>query len=118
MTQASKEIIWLQVLLEELGALTHIEQMSTLYGDNQGALALAHNPEYPARTKHIDIQYHFVRELVLAERVYLEYCTSANMIADVMTKGLPRTTHEKHTTAIGMIGRLVQGNGTLHVGAC
>jgi len=118
MTQASKEIIWLQVLIEELGALTHIEQMSTLYGDNQGALALAHNPEYHARTKHIDIQYHFVRELVWAERVYLEYCTSADMIADVMTKGLPCTTHEKHTTAMGMIGKLVKGNGTLHAGAC
>ena len=118
MTQASKEIIWLQVLLEELGALTHIEQMSTLYGDNQGALALARNPEYDARTKHIDIQHHFVRELVLAERVYLEYCTSADMVADIMTKGLPRTTHEKHKTAMGMIGRVRKRHGILHEGAC
>ena len=118
MTQASKEIIWLQVLLEELGALTHIKQMSTLYGDNQGALALARNPEYHARTKHIDIQYHFVRELVLAEKVYLEYCTSADMIADIMTKSLPRPAHDKHLTAMGMVKDHATGSGTPREGAC
>ena len=60
MTQAAKEIIWLRVLLKELGAITHVRQMSQLHGDTQGALALARNPEYHARTKHIDIQYHFI----------------------------------------------------------
>jgi len=48
MTQAAKEVIWLQVLLKEFGALRQIEQMSKLYGDNQGALALAHSPDYHA----------------------------------------------------------------------
>ena len=118
MTQASKKIIWLQVLLEELGALTHIKQMSTLYGDNQGALALARNPEYHARTKHIDIQYHFVRELVLAEKVYLKYSTSADMIADIMTKSLPRPAHDKHLTAMGMVKDHATGSGTPRGGAC
>jgi len=118
MTQATKEIVWLRVLLEELGALAHITQMSQLYGDNQGALALARNPEYHARTKHIDIQYHFVRELVMVEKVFLNYCPSSDMIADIMTKSLPRTSHEKHTMAMGMIERNGERNGTLREGGC
>ena len=118
MTQVSKEIIWLRVLLEELGALTHIRQMFQLYGDNQGTLALARNPEYHARTKHIDIQYHFIRELVKAEKVFLEYCPSSEMIADIMTKSLPRTTYDKHMTAMGMIVGDGKRYGTPREGAC
>ena len=89
MTQAASEILWLRVLLDELGAFAHIEHLSQLNGDNQGALTLAWNPEYHARTKHIDIQRHFVRELVTAEKVHLEYCPTSEMIADIMTKALP-----------------------------
>jgi len=118
MTQAAKRIIWFRVLLKELGALTHINQMSQLYGDNQGALALARNPEYHARMKHIDIQYHFVRELFPAENVYLQYCPSSDMIADIMTKSLPCTTHEKHSMAMGMVKGAGEQYGTLREGAC
>ena len=118
MTQAAKGILWLRVLLDELGAFNHITQMSKLNGDNQGALALARNPEYHAQTKHIDIQHHFVRELVTAEKIYLEYCPTSEMIADITTKGLQCTTHEKHTHAMGL--KLVNeiGHGTLREGAC
>jgi len=118
MTQASKEIIWFQELCQELGALAHIDQISRLYGDNQGALALARNPEYHARTEHIDTQYHFVRELVMGKKIYLEYCPTTDMIADIMTKVLPRTTHEKHSTAMGMIGGVAKHHGTLREWAC
>jgi len=51
MTQAAKEIFWLRVLLDGIGAFKHLPPMSTLNGDNQGAIALAHNLEYHARTK-------------------------------------------------------------------
>ena len=118
MTQAAKEIVWLRALLEELGATGHIRQMSQLHGDNQGALALARNPEYHARTKHIDIQFHFIRELVGDEKIYLEYCPTSDMIADVMTKPLPRTTHKKLTTAMGMIDVTWKSYRTLREGAC
>jgi len=118
MTQVSKEIIWLRVLLRQLGALGHIRQISQLYGDNQGALGLARNPEYHARTKHIDIQYHYVRDLVMSEKVYLEYCPSSEMIADIMTKSLPQVTHEKHTKAMGMIDKEGKRYGTHREGGC
>jgi len=118
MTQAAKEVVWLRVLLEELGAIKHIRRISQLHGDNQGALALARNPEYHARTKHIDIQYHFIRELVMAQKVYLEFCPSSDMIADIMTKALPRTTHETLTMAMGMVDGAGKQYRTLREGAC
>ena len=116
MTQAAKEIVWLRALLDEIGAFRHIHQMSVLNGDNQGAIALARNPEYHACTKHIDIQYHFIRDLVSSEKVNLQFCSSTDMIADIMTKALPRATHDKHTQAMGLTGKT--GYGTLREGAC
>jgi len=116
MTQAAKEIVWLRVLLDEIGAFKHIHQMSILNGDNQGAIALARNPEYHARTKHIDIQYHFIRDLVTSEKIQLQFCPSTDMIADIMTKALPRVTHDKHTKAMGLTS--TKRYGALHEGAC
>jgi len=118
MTQAAKEVVWLRVLLEELRAIEHIRQISQLHSDNQGALALAHNREYHAHTKHIDIQYHFIRELVMAEKVYLVFCPSSDMIADIMTKALPCTTHEILTIAMGMVDGAGNQYRTLPEGAC
>src|SRR5436309_1357960 len=59
-TQATKEAIWLGRFLAELGYEGSDIDSVTIMGDNQGAIALASNPEYYARTKHIDIQWHFV----------------------------------------------------------
>jgi len=118
MTQAAKEIIWLRVLLEVVGVISHIRQISQLHRHNQGAFALTRNPEYNAQTKHIDIQYHFVRELLMAQKVYLEYCPSSDMIGDIMTKALPRVTCEKHTTAKGMVNGMNKLYRTLREGVC
>ena len=52
LTQAVKEFIWLQSLLRDLGALRHLDEMQHINVDIQGAIALAMNAEYHARTKH------------------------------------------------------------------
>ncbi|GMF32514.1 unnamed protein product [Phytophthora lilii] len=57
-----------------------------IYEDNQGSIALAKNPEFHKRTKHIDIRYHFVREKVEDGQVVLQYCSTKDMKADLMTK--------------------------------
>jgi len=97
--QALKESIWLQRLLKELGR--QAENAKTIYKDNQGAIALANNPEYHARTKHIDIQYHFVRECVENGDIELEYCPMADMVADALTKALPK---DRHWMLLGRMG--------------
>ena len=61
------------------------------YEDNQGSIALTKNLAYYKRTKHIDIRYHFVREKVEDGQVILEYISTLDMLADIMTKPIPAT---------------------------
>jgi hypothetical protein len=65
-------------------------------------IALAHNPEHHARTKHIDIQYHFVRNCVEDGTARLEYCPTEDMVADGLTKALGPERHRKLARMMGM----------------
>ena len=68
--------------------------------DNQGCIALAKNPKHHLRTKHIDVQYHFIREKVEEEVIKLRYCPTQEMVADVLTKALARDKHEAMRSAM------------------
>lgn len=92
-SEASKEAIYLKRLLAELNASN--EDTVTLHIDNQGAQKLAENPVHHKRSKHIDIRFHHIRDLVQNKEVKLEYCPTADMIADVLTKNLAKVKHMK-----------------------
>jgi hypothetical protein len=62
-----------------------------LYSDNQGALTLVENPENHAWTKHIDVQYHYIRYLVGNKSITTAYCPTDQMAADALTKPLAKT---------------------------
>lgn len=87
LTQAAKSAMWLKRLLNQLGA--GLETIK-IFGDNQGSHALSRTTAFHARSKHIDIQYHFVREKVLLKEIEIEYIPTADMVADALTKTLPR----------------------------
>ena len=55
MTQAMKEVLWLRTLFAEVGAPKHAKEISKIYFDDQGAIALANNPGFHARSKNLDI---------------------------------------------------------------
>jgi hypothetical protein len=95
--QTGKEAIWIQKLFKELG-LKDIE--TCLLEDNQGCLALAKNPINHARTKHIDVQYHFIREKVEQKEFNLEYCPTDKMLADVLTKPVAKQQFQKLRDAL------------------
>ncbi|KAH9648557.1 hypothetical protein KPL70_025642 [Citrus sinensis] len=82
-TQACKEAIWIQRLLEELG---HKQQKIPVFCDSQSALHVARNPAFHSRTKHIGVQYHFVREVVQDGSVDLQKIHTKENLADVLTK--------------------------------
>ena len=103
LTQAVKESLWLQGILDDLGARKHLTEMSNISIDNQGAIALAKNPEFHARTKHIDIQYHFVSKHIEKGDIGLTYCHTSKMTADIFTKALPQPTFTTHNLALGLI---------------
>ena len=103
LTQAVKESIWLQGLLRDLGAKRNLEEMQNINVDNQVAIALARNAEFHARTKHIDIQYHFVREHLEKKTISLTYNPTTEMTADIFTKGLPHPSFTKHNIGLALL---------------
>jgi transposase InsO family protein len=99
-TDAAKEGIWLRTLISEV--YSKIKGPTLLHCDNQSAITLAKNPAYHARTKHIDIRFHFIREAVANGHFILEYCPTNDMPADALTKALNRTKTERFASMIGL----------------
>ena len=99
-TQATKEALWWRTFFKELGS--SMTTPSQLFSDSQGSMALAKNPEYHSRTKHIDIQHHFVREHIANHNVQFDFVGTEDMIADVLTKPLPRDAHSKFVHSMGL----------------
>jgi len=82
-TEAVKEAIWLQGLLGDLGVgQMHIK----VHCDSQSAIHLAKNQVFHARTKHIDVRYHFVREILEEGEILLMKISTTENPADMMTK--------------------------------
>lgn len=84
-TEASKEMVWLQSFLEELGKK---QENNILYCDSQSAIHLAKNPSFHARTKHIQLRYHFIRSLLEDGILKLEKISGAQNPADMLTKAV------------------------------
>ena len=103
LTQAAKESIWLQGLLQDLGARRHREEMQNIMVDNQEAMALARKAEFHTQTKHIGIRYHFVQEHIEKKSITLTYCPTTDMTADIFTKALPHLTFTKHNIGLDLI---------------
>jgi hypothetical protein len=76
-----------EALLRELGV--RLRQKPCLWCDNLGATYLSANPIFHARTKHIEIDYHFVRERVAQNHFDIKFISTKDQIADGFTKALP-----------------------------
>lgn len=86
-SEASKEIIWLQRLLN--GILESDLQIPVLQVDNASAVKLIRNPEFHQRSKHIDVRYSFVREKVAEKILDVVHIPGSQQVADIFTKPLP-----------------------------
>lgn len=100
---AAREAVWWKRFLLDLRL--DVGGPVEIMSDSQGAMALSKNPESHARTKHIAIKYHLIREYVKKQEIALDYIPTSNMIADVLTKALPRVQHQKLTIALGLRSR-------------
>jgi hypothetical protein len=100
-TYASKEALWLRSLITQLfdTSLT----ATTLFSDNQSAIALTKDHQYHARTKHIDIRYHFIHWIVENGSLRLVYCPTDEMVADTLTKALPSPKVKHFATELGLV---------------
>ena len=98
---AAQEAVWIQNVLK--GLSESVSQTCTIHEDNQSAIAIARNPQFHGRTKHIDIKFHFVRQQLENGTIALLFCESSNMLADVLTKGLLAPQHNKLRTQLNII---------------
>jgi histone deacetylase 1/2 len=87
LANATTELIWVEALLRELGVC--LCQKPCLWCDNLDATYLSVNPVFHARIKHIEIDYHFVRERVAQNRLDIRFISTKDQVADGFTKALP-----------------------------
>jgi histone deacetylase 1/2 len=87
LANATAELIWVEALLGELGV--KLKEKPCLWCDNLGATYLSVNPVFHARTKHIEIDFHFVRERVANKLLDIKFISSKDQVADGFTKALP-----------------------------
>jgi len=99
-TSCTCHAIWLRRLLKEL----HLPQVEAteIYVDNKSAQALAKNPVFHDRSKHIDTRYHFIRECISRKEVELKYVKTQDQVADIFTKPLKFEDFQRLRAKIGV----------------
>ncbi|MCO5552545.1 hypothetical protein L7F22_006057 [Adiantum nelumboides] len=96
---AAYEVALLEMLLQDLEM--QVQDAIVIYHDNLNSIQLAWNPVFHARTKHIEVHYHFIRERVLDGDIDLAYIGTEDQVADLFTKAL---SVEKLRRFRGMLG--------------
>ncbi|KAK9211123.1 hypothetical protein WN943_000497 [Citrus x changshan-huyou] len=99
-TEAVKEVIWLKGLLGDLGV---IQENITVFCDNQSAIFLGKNQTYHARTKHIDVKYHYVREIIESGVVLLRKIDTKDNPSDMLTNvvsGVKQSKRHSHSGSL------------------
>ena len=87
-TLAAQECVWLKRLIGEI--LHPINKPIQLLCDNMSSIQMASNPVFHARTKHIGVHYHFIREKVLEDEIDLIKVDTNDQLVDIFTKALPK----------------------------
>jgi hypothetical protein len=98
--EAAKEAIWLRSLLTEIDLTP--EHASTIFCDNNASINLSEDPMLHTRVKHVDINYHFLRERVQSQEIKLQYIPTRDNIADIFTKPLERTQFTRLRQFLGL----------------
>ena len=83
LSDCSRQVVWMHTLLGELSY--HLKPVPTR-GDNQGSIFIASNPVTEKRSKHIDIRFHYIREVIQRKLAELYFIDGENNPADMLTK--------------------------------
>jgi Reverse transcriptase (RNA-dependent DNA polymerase) len=111
---AAKEALWLRRLIHEI--FPSLARPTPLHCDSQSVLKLIKDNNYQARTKHIDICYHFIRQVAQTKVLELIYCPTDNMTADILTKALPKWKVSYHISSLGL--HIVTHEGEWRISVC
>lgn len=100
MAKAVCELLWIRSLLEDLN-IKHDSPMK-LYCDNKAACDIAHNPIQHDRTKHVEIDRHFIKEKLEARIIETPHVSSQEQLADLLTKAVPSRAFHDGLNKLGM----------------
>ena len=87
LADGTTEILWIRSLL--VGLQISTSSMTTLWCDNLGSTFLSANLVFHSRTKHVEVDYHFVRDCVAKREIQVRFISSKDQLTDVLTKPLP-----------------------------
>ena len=93
MSQCAQQMVWMHSWLSKVGIEYSLP--GVIRGDNSGAIALMKNTKDHRKIKHIDIQHHYICELLHSGAITMEQVTFANNLADLLTKPLSRNHHRR-----------------------
>ena len=100
-TMGARESVWLRKFLFDL--FCELMKWTTIHYDNQSCIELSVNLVFHDRSKHIEIPYHYVRDMVERRAIQLEYVNTGDQIADVLTKALPKVKVDHFRKKLGFI---------------
>ena len=100
LSDCSRQVAWIKMLLEEIG---YKHGPLPICSDNQEAIFISSNPVMERRSKHIDIRYHYIRELVEDKKVEVFYISTDENPADLFTKNLGRVKFLKFREMLGLM---------------
>ena len=110
------EGMWILRLLKELRIET--DSPIQMYCDNQAAISIAKNPVHHDRTKHIEIDRHFISEKMDKNIIQLDYIPTKTQIADILTKALPRPNFDELSHKLSMHNIYTSAHTTQLEGEC
>ncbi|KAJ7951749.1 Retrovirus-related Pol polyprotein from transposon TNT 1-94 [Quillaja saponaria] len=102
-TVAAQECVWLKQLISNI--CRKVDYPIAMRCDNESAIKLASNLVFHARTKHIEVQHHFIQEKVLEQVIEIKNISTGDQIADVFTKALAKPKLELFRDALGLVDR-------------
>ena len=94
------KVVWLKRILKDLSV--PMKDLTPLYCDNMSSIHLARNPVFHVRTKHIEVHYHFIRELVQPRDVDLQHINTNLQTADIFTKALGADKLRQFMSGLGL----------------
>ena len=101
LAEAAKECEWLRKLQKEFFPKKSFSS-TIIFEDNQSAIKLTKNPLHSNRSKHIDVRYHRIQELVATKVIDVIHLAGTEMVADIMTKSLGKILHAKFVAGLGL----------------
>ena len=100
MAATAREVVWLQSFVQDLGIMTPMPML--MHCDNQAAIFIAGNLAFHERTKHIEIDYHFIRDKVLMGVISTPHVSSSDQLTDIFTKSIIGVSYDYFKFMLGM----------------